>query len=142
MSACPISRLAECVLETRADVQRQACSRRSSATPATATSISSPDDPDDPAELQKAKEINARLVARALAMAHLQRRARRRGRQDGVPRAEHGASLEVMKAIKRALDSGEQVSGKMTTSKRPMTNLRFRILMVIDPSIVIRRSSS
>jgi D-lactate dehydrogenase (cytochrome) len=74
-----------------------------------------PMDPDDPAELEKAKEVNARLVARALAMGGTC------SGEHGVGvgkmpylEAEHGASLDVMKAIKHALDPENRMNpGKM-----------------------------
>ena len=112
----PISRLAQCVLETRADVQD--------------AGVLAPlvghagdgnfhliflMDPDDPTELPKAKAINARLVARALAMGGTC------SGEHGVGMGkmeyladEHGESLEVMKAIKRALDPENRMNpGKM-----------------------------
>jgi len=112
----PISRLAQCVLETRADVQE--------------AGVLAPlvghagdgnfhliflMDPNDPTELPKAKAINARLVARALAMGGTC------SGEHGVGMGkmeyladEHGESLEVMKAIKRALDPENRMNpGKM-----------------------------
>lgn len=112
----PISRLAECVLETRADVQKAGI---------LAPLVGHVGDgnfhlifpliPGDAAELQKAKEINARLVARALAMGGTC------SGEHGVGvgkmaylQAEHGESLEVMKAIKRALDPENRMNpGKL-----------------------------
>jgi D-lactate dehydrogenase (cytochrome) len=71
--------------------------------------------PDDPTELPKAKAINARLVKRALAMGGTC------SGEHGVGMGkmeyladEHGESLEVMKAIKRALDPENRMNpGKM-----------------------------
>jgi D-lactate dehydrogenase (cytochrome) len=71
--------------------------------------------PDDPIELQKAKDVNARLVARALAMGGTC------SGEHGVGvgkmpylEAEHGASLDVMKAIKHTLDPENRMNpGKM-----------------------------
>jgi D-lactate dehydrogenase (cytochrome) len=71
--------------------------------------------PDDPAELSKAKRINARLVARALAMGGTcsGEHGVGIGKMDYL-RDEHGESLEVMKAIKRALDPDNRMNpGKM-----------------------------
>ena len=71
--------------------------------------------PDDPTELQKAKAINARLVARALAMGGTcsGEHGVGIGKMDYLA-AEHGESLEVMKAIKRALDPENRMNpGKM-----------------------------
>ena len=66
----PISRLAECILETNAGHRDASfAQRRSSATSATATSTCSRASiPDTPTELAEAERLNARLVARALAM--------------------------------------------------------------------------
>jgi D-lactate dehydrogenase (cytochrome) len=112
----PISRLAECVLETRADVQEAGV---------LAPLVGHAGDgnfhliflmnPNDPTELPKAKAINARLVKRALAMGGTC------SGEHGVGMGkmeylvdEHGESLEVMKAIKRALDPENRMNpGKM-----------------------------
>lgn len=102
----PISRLAECILETRRDVQ--------------ASGLIAPlmghvgdgnfhlvfvIDPDNPDELAAAGEVNSRLVRRAQAMGGTCTG------EHGVGlgkieylRDEHGAALDVMKAIKRTLD--------------------------------------
>jgi D-lactate dehydrogenase (cytochrome) len=112
----PISRLAQCVLETRADVEE--------------AGVLAPlvghagdgnfhliflMDPDDPAELSTAKAVNARLVQRALAMGGTC------SGEHGVGMGkieyladEHGASLDVMKTIKRAFDPENRMNpGKM-----------------------------
>src|SRR5882672_1870783 len=112
----PISRLAECVLETRADVQEAGV---------LAPLVGHAGDgnfhliflmnPDDPTELPKTKGINSRLVKRALAMGGTC------SGEHGVGMGkmeyladEHGESLEVMKAIKRALDPENRMNpGKM-----------------------------
>ncbi|HEB96098.1 MAG TPA: FAD-binding protein [Sedimenticola thiotaurini] len=102
----PISRLAECIRETRRDIER--------------ASMPIPmvghvgdgnfhllmlPDPDDPAQLEEAEEINRRLVRRALAM-------------DGTCTGEHGVGMgkigfleeenpqgvEVMRQLKQTLD--------------------------------------
>ena len=103
----PISRLAECILETREDVQRSTL---------VAPLVGHAGDgnfhlifvinPDNASELAQVKEINGRLVHRALAMG-------------GTCSGEHGVGMgkmeylveehgreavDVMKAIKRALD--------------------------------------
>jgi D-lactate dehydrogenase (cytochrome) len=112
----PISRLAECVLETRADVQQAGVLAPLVGHVGDGNfHLIFPMDPHDPAELQKAKQVNARLVARALAMGGTC------SGEHGVGigkmpylEAEHGASLEVMKAIKRALDPDNRMNpGKM-----------------------------
>ena len=112
----PISRLAECILETRADV------KASGLLAPLAGHVGDGNfhliflmDPNDPTELPKAKAINARLVERALAMGGTcsGEHGVGVGKMDYLP-AEHGESLEVMKAIKRALDPENRMNpGKM-----------------------------
>jgi D-lactate dehydrogenase (cytochrome) len=112
----PISRLAECILETRRDVQQ--------------TSLVAPLvghvgdgnfhlifvlDPDNPRELEQAEEVNARLVHRALAVGGTctGEHGVGIGKMDYLPE-EHGDALEVMKTIKRALDPENRMNpGKM-----------------------------
>ena len=112
----PISRLAECVLETRADVQRAGVLAPLVGHVGDGNfHLIFPMSPDDPTELAKAKEVNARLVARALAMGGTC------SGEHGVGvgkmaylEAEHGESLNVMKAIKCALDPENRMNpGKM-----------------------------
>jgi len=112
----PISRLAECILETRADVQKAGVLAPLVGHVGDGNfHLIFPMDPDDPTELLKAKEVNARLVARALAMGGTC------SGEHGVGvgkmpylEAEHGASLDVMRAIKRALDPENRMNpGKM-----------------------------
>ena len=112
----PISHLAECVLAARADVQASGLLAPLAAHAGDGNfHLIFLMNPDDPQDLEKARAINARMVERALAvggtcsgehgvgigkMAYLE--------------AEHGASLEVMKAIKRALDPENRMNpGKM-----------------------------
>ena len=102
----PLSRLSECIGETKADLER-------SAIPATILGhvgdgnfhVVFSIDPESPSELEEVSEINARLVRRALEM-------------DGTCTGEHGIGLgkqewlleelgpavELMRSIKRALD--------------------------------------
>jgi D-lactate dehydrogenase (cytochrome) len=112
----PISRLAECILETRADLR--------------GTSLLAPLvghvgdgnfhlifvlDPDKPEEFAEAKRINARLVHRALEMGGTctGEHGVGVGKMDYLSE-EHGEALEVMKAIKRALDPENLMNpGKM-----------------------------
>jgi D-lactate dehydrogenase (cytochrome) len=112
----PISRLAECILETRKDLQ--------------ATSLLAPLvghvgdgnfhlifvlDPDNAAEFAEAKAINSRLVHRALAMGGTctGEHGVGIGKMEYLPE-EHGDALEVMKMIKRALDPDNRMNpGKM-----------------------------
>jgi D-lactate dehydrogenase (cytochrome) len=112
----PISRLAECILETRRDLQ--------------ATKLLAPLvghvgdgnfhlifvlDPNDPDEFKEAKRINSRLVHRALAMGGTctGEHGVGIGKMDYLPE-EHGEALEVMRTIKRALDPDNRMNpGKM-----------------------------
>jgi D-lactate dehydrogenase (cytochrome) len=105
--ACvPISRLAECIVQTKADI---------AASPLVAALVGHvgdgnfhmifPVNPDDPAEIAEAERLTHRLVERALAMGGTC------SGEHGVGigkmkflRQEHGDGLEVMRAIKRTLD--------------------------------------
>ena len=112
----PISRLAECILETQADVQQ------SGLLAPLAGHVGDGNfhliflmDPNDPTELPKAKTINARLIERALAMGGTcsGEHGVGIGKMDYL-QTEHGESLEVMKTIKRALDPENRMNpGKM-----------------------------
>jgi D-lactate dehydrogenase (cytochrome) len=112
----PISRLAECILETRRDLQ--------------ASTLVAPlvghvgdgnfhlnivIDPDDPRELGEVKAINARLVQRALALGGTCTGEHGIGTgKIGYLADEHGDGVEVMRTIKRALDpDGRMNPGKM-----------------------------
>ena len=105
--ACvPISRLADCVMETRADVE--------------ASGVIAPIvghvgdgnfhlvvlfDPDDPAERAKAEALAERVSLRAIAMGGTCTGEHGIGiHKLGALIAEHGDAVELMKAIKRALD--------------------------------------
>jgi D-lactate dehydrogenase (cytochrome) len=112
----PISRLAECVLETRRDLQQSRL---------VAPVVGHVGDgnfhvifvlnPDDPAELAEAREINGRLVRRALAMGGTctGEHGIGIGKMEYL-REEHGAAVDVMRAIKRALDPDNRMNpGKM-----------------------------
>ena len=112
----PISKFADCVLETRRDVQ--------------ASTLVAPLmghagdgnfhlvfvlDPGNAAELEAASQINGRLIHRAQAMGGTctGEHGVGIGKMDYLP-AEHGAALEVMKTIKRALDPENLMNpGKM-----------------------------
>ena len=108
----PISRLAECILATREDVQRSTL---------IAPLVGHAGDgnfhlifvinPDNASELAQVKEINGRLVHRALAMGGTC------SGEHGVGMGkmeylvdEHGEGIEVMKAIKRALDPDNRMN--------------------------------
>jgi D-lactate dehydrogenase (cytochrome) len=112
----PISRLAECILETRKDLQRS---------PLLAPLVGHvgdgnfhlifPFDPADATELAEVKRINARLVERALAMGGTctGEHGVGAGKMEYLSR-EHGDAVEVMRAIKRALDPENRMNpGKM-----------------------------
>ena len=112
----PISRLAQCILETRADLQ--------------ASSLLAPLvghvgdgnfhlifvlDPNNAAEFAEARAINSRLVHRALEMGGTctGEHGVGFGKMDYLPE-EHGDALDVMKTIKRALDPENRMNpGKM-----------------------------
>jgi D-lactate dehydrogenase (cytochrome) len=91
----PISRLAECILESKADVDELGL---------TATTVGHVGDgnfhlmlliePDDDAEWKAAEELNERLVDRALAM-------------DGTCTGEHGIGLRKIASLRKEL--GEAV---------------------------------
>ena len=69
----------------------------------------------NPAELEKAEYVNARLIERALAVGGTcsGEHGVGLGKMAYLPR-EHGEALEVMKAIKRALDPDNRMNpGKM-----------------------------
>ena len=112
----PISRLAECLIETRAELDTL---------PLTAPIVGHVGDgnfhvlcvvnPDDPEEMKVAKAMNERLVHRALAMGGTctGEHGVGFGKMDYLEE-EHGEAIEVMKAIKRALDPQNLMNpGKM-----------------------------
>jgi D-lactate dehydrogenase (cytochrome) len=105
--ACvPISRLADCVLETRADVEREGM---------TAPIVGHVGDgnfhlvllfdPNDPGDRERAEGIARRCSARAIAMGGTCTGEHGIGvhKLDALVE-EHGGAVEVMRAIKRALD--------------------------------------
>ena len=102
----PISRLAECITETTADLEKS---------PLTATIVGHVGDgnfhvvlvvdPDDREEIAEAERFNERLVMRALAMdgTCTGEHGIGHGKMDFLI-AEHGEAVGVMRAIKQALD--------------------------------------
>jgi D-lactate dehydrogenase (cytochrome) len=114
----PISRLAECILETRRDVQQ------SKLIAPLMGHVGDGNfhlvfvlDPDQPQELAEAGEINGRLVQRAQAMGGTcsGEHGVGIGKMEYLP-IEHGPALDVMKAIKRVLDPCNLMNpGKMFT---------------------------
>jgi D-lactate dehydrogenase (cytochrome) len=112
----PISKLAQCIAETQADIAQ---------TDLIAPILGHVGDgnfhvailihPDDPEALTKAKKLNARMVQRALAMGGTAsgEHGIGVGKLDYMP-LEHGDALNVMRAIKQALDPQNRMNpGKM-----------------------------
>ena len=114
----PISRLAECILETRKDIDE--------------TGVLAPIvghvgdgnfhltfvlDPDDPEDLEKAKAVNERMVMRALAMGGTCTGEHGVGSSKmAFLQAEHGEAVGVMRQVKLALDPGNLMNpGKILT---------------------------
>tara|TARA_E500000331_G_scaffold303098_2_gene305363 strand:+ start:2582 stop:3937 length:1356 start_codon:yes stop_codon:yes gene_type:complete len=91
----PLSRLTECILETKKDIEKS---------DVLAPIVGHVGDgnfhlvlvmnPDDPEELEQAKELNRRMIGRALSM-------------EGTCTGEHGEALSVMIALKTTLDPGD-----------------------------------
>ena len=112
----PISRLAECVVDTKKDNQ-------DAPFPICLVGHAGDGnfhliyvlDPDSPAEIEEARRLNERMILRALAMGGTC------SGEHGVGigkmkylEIEHGAGLEVMRTIKRALDPDNRMNpGKM-----------------------------
>jgi D-lactate dehydrogenase (cytochrome) len=102
----PISRLAECIAETKKDID-------ASFLPAPIVGhvgdgnfhLTLVLDPDDPKDIAEAERLNSRLVARALALdgTCTGEHGVGYGKVDFLV-AEHGEALSVMRTIKRALD--------------------------------------
>lgn len=104
----PISRLAECIVETKKDLDASGL-----ITPVVGHvgdgnfHVLFLVDPDNPEELAEAKELNDRLVRRAIAMdgTCTGEHGVGYGKMEFLE-AEHGEALSVMRAIKLALDPG------------------------------------
>jgi D-lactate dehydrogenase (cytochrome) len=102
----PISRLAECILETRADIDR------SGLVAPIVGHVGDGNfhvvfvvDPDDGDEMRRAQAVNERMVLRAIAMDGTCTGEHGIGYgKVGFLAAEHGEALGVMRALKRALD--------------------------------------
>jgi len=102
----PISRLAECILETRADIDR------SGLVAPIVGHVGDGNfhvifviDPDDADEIRRAQAVNERMVLRAIAMDGTCTGEHGVGYgKIGFLAAEHGEALGAMRAIKRALD--------------------------------------
>ncbi|MGQ0568508.1 MAG: FAD-binding oxidoreductase [Armatimonadota bacterium] len=112
----PISRLAECIVETKKDYAA------SSLTVALVGHVGDGNfhliylvDPDNPAEMAEAKRLNERMVMRAIAMSGTCTGEHGVGYgKMGFLEAEHGEGLSVMRMIKHALDPHNLMNpGKM-----------------------------
>ena len=105
--ACvPISRLADCVLESRADVEALGLIAPIVGHVGDGNfHLSVLFDPNDPAEREKAETLAKRVSLRAIAMGGTCTGEHGIGiHKLGALVAEHGDAVELMKAIKRALD--------------------------------------
>jgi len=108
----PISRLAECILETKRDLEAS-----SAFGPLVGHAgdgnfhLNFVFDPDDPQQFQEIKALNARLVERALAMGGTStgEHGVGMGKMEYLAK-EHGEAVEVMRAIKRALDPDNRMN--------------------------------
>ena len=105
--ACvPISRLAECIAETEADIERLGLiapivGHVGDGNFHTLVLM----DPNDPADIGKAEEFVRRLAERAISMDGTSTGEHGIGQgKMGLMEREHGHGVEVMRAIKRALD--------------------------------------
>ena len=115
----PISRLAECILETKKDIEASGL-----LTPIVGHvgdgnfHLSFIIDPDDPAEMAKAEEVNEAMVLRALAMGGTCTGEHGIGiGKMHFLRAEHGEAVVVMRQLKQALDPDNIMNpGKMLSA--------------------------
>jgi D-lactate dehydrogenase (cytochrome) len=112
----PISRLADCIVESKKDIDKASF-------PAPIVGhvgdgnfhISFMIDPNSPAELDEAKVLEEKIILRALEMGGTStgEHGIGTGRKRFLP-IEHGAALDVMRAIKQALDPENRMNpGKM-----------------------------
>jgi D-lactate dehydrogenase (cytochrome) len=109
----PISRLADCILETKQDLlASRALGPLVGHVGDGNFHLNFVLDPNDPRELAEVKELNARLVRRALAMGGTCTGEHGIGMgKRGYLEEEHGqAAVEVMRAIKRALDPDNRMN--------------------------------
>jgi D-lactate dehydrogenase (cytochrome) len=112
----PISKLAECILETKQDLAAsQAFAPLVGHVGDGNFHLNFVFDPDDPREFAEVKSLNSRLVHRALAMGGTSTGEHGIGMgKIGYLVEEHGDAVEVMKAIKRALDPDNRMNpGKL-----------------------------
>jgi D-lactate dehydrogenase (cytochrome) len=118
----PISRLAECVVETERETSRASF-------PVCLVGHAGDGNfhlmylvnPDDPAEVEEARRLNEQLVARALALGGTCTGEHGVGYgKVKYMKAEHGAAIGVMQTIKRALDPGNRMNpGKVLPLDEP-----------------------
>jgi D-lactate dehydrogenase (cytochrome) len=112
----PISRLAECIVETKQDLaSSQAFAPLVGHVGDGNFHLNFVFDPDDPRQFAEVKSLNGRLVHRALAMGGTStgEHGIGMGKIDYLVE-EHGEALDVMKAIKRALDPDNRMNpGKL-----------------------------
>ena len=108
----PISRLAECITETKADI------RRSNLLAPIVGHVGDGNfhlvfviDPDDPQEMAEARRLNDRMVTRALALGGTctGEHGIGYGKLDHLA-AEHGEAVEVMRLLKMALDPDNRMN--------------------------------
>jgi D-lactate dehydrogenase (cytochrome) len=102
----PISALATCLLETKADIERAGLLAPIVGHVGDGNfHVAFIIDPDDPAEFGPAKAVNDRMIRRALALGGTCTGEHGVGfAKLGYLEAEHGEALGLMRAIKRALD--------------------------------------
>jgi D-lactate dehydrogenase (cytochrome) len=115
----PISRLAECILETKADCEAQAIIHSIIGHVGDGNfHVMMMIDPDDEAELAKAEAVNARMVARALAM-------------DGTCTGEHGVGMHKMDFLLQ--EHGDNAIGTMRALKHALDPKN-----IMNPGKIIR----
>ena len=102
----PISRLAECILATRADIEAEGLLAPIVGHVGDGNfHVTFLLDPDDPGETARADGVSGRMVERALAMGGTCTGEHGIGMgKIGYLEAEHGEAVELMRRIKRAFD--------------------------------------
>ena len=127
----PISRLADCIVESKKDVRRASF-------PAPIVGhvgdgnfhMSFILDPENPAEFAEAKVARGEdHPARAGDGRHVYGRTRNRHGPNKVPSEEHGAGLDAMRAIKQALDPDNRMNPGKMVDPHALWQLRFRLTL-------------